>query len=192
MGQPGDNHDDMLPGVRDEIRRIHCLGNFINVVIGDQANRLNVMSQLKQHNWIHFACHAIQEDQPFHSYFQLCDGEHLTLLDLAAAQLPNTEFAFLSACQTAIGDVLDTSDEVITLVAAVQVCGFQSVVGTLWGMSDTIVATVAEEFYQYMFRTTEMADFKDSAKALHLVTQKMIKSKNFPLKQCVNLVHFGI
>ena len=57
---------------------------------------------------------------------------------------------FLSACQTAIGDVLDTPDEVITLVAAVQVCGFRSVVGTLWGMSDTIGATGAEEFYQYV------------------------------------------
>lgn len=192
MGHPGDNlQDDMLPGVRDEIRRIHSLGNFVDVLVGDQADQKTVLAQLQHHNWIHFSCHGYQTPQPFHSYFQLCGEERLTLLDLAAARLLNTEFAFLSACQTAAGDISGAPDEAINLVAAVQACGFRSVVGTLWRMSDTIGATVAEDFYKYMFREVGTANFRDSAKALNLVTQAMIRSKQVSLRQCIHLVHFG-
>ncbi|KAG1861267.1 hypothetical protein F4604DRAFT_1788212 [Suillus subluteus] len=38
--------------------------------------------------------------------------EHLTLLDIMDKDIPHAEFAFLSACHTAVGDE-ETSDEVI-------------------------------------------------------------------------------
>jgi len=196
MGQPGlgDNVDEMLPGVREEIRRIHSFGDFVDVLMGDQANRQAVLSQLQEHNWIHFSCHAIQAwDRPFESYFQLCGDEHLTLIDIVAARHPNPEFAFLSACHTATsGDTKGTPDEVIHLAAAVQFCGFRSVVGTLWALNDNIAVDVTEAFYRQMFcrQGILVADFRDSAKALNAVTRDMI-SKRIRLRDCINLIYIG-
>lgn len=57
------------------------------------------------------------------------------LLDIVNARLPNAEFAFLSACESATGDP-NTPDEVLHLAAALQFAGFCSVAGTLWAMDD--------------------------------------------------------
>jgi hypothetical protein len=59
------------------------------------------------------------------AWFQLCKNEHLTVLDFIKAQLPNAEFAFLSACHSAAGDIHGTPDESIHLTAALQFCRFK-------------------------------------------------------------------
>jgi CHAT domain-containing protein len=61
MGQPGDNLSeiDMLPEVREEIRCIHSLGDFVDVLATGEASRQSVLSQLRQHKWIHFSCHGL-------------------------------------------------------------------------------------------------------------------------------------
>lgn len=99
----------------DIIQR-HC--EHVNVLIGSTATCQAVLSGLKEHSWVHFACHGHLGDnaQPFRASFELHDG-HLTLLELIRARLPNAEFAFLSACHSAAGDAL-TPDETIHLSAA--------------------------------------------------------------------------
>jgi CHAT domain-containing protein len=72
--------------------------------------------------------------------------------DLIKARLSNAEFAFLSACHSAAINIDNTPDEAIHLAAALQFCGFRSVVGTLWAMADVDGPDVAEDFYGYMFR----------------------------------------
>lgn len=52
------------------------------------------------------------------------------LLDIVRRQLPSAEFAFLSACHTAELAEESLADEVLHLAAAMQFCGFRSVVGT--------------------------------------------------------------
>jgi tetratricopeptide (TPR) repeat protein len=189
MGQPGDNSETgALCYVREEMHRIHSFGDFVNVLADSQANRFNVLSHLHDHNWIHFACHGYQSDQPFDSYFQLYNGEHLKVIDLAQAKLPNAEFAFLSACHTA-ADSEGTPDEVVHLAAAMQFCGFRSVVGTLWSISDAAGPDIAEEFYKYMFRNPDKADFSDAATALNITARKL-RRKISPF-DWVCLIHIG-
>ncbi|KAI0300955.1 hypothetical protein BC826DRAFT_966599 [Russula brevipes] len=48
----------------------------------------------------------------------------------------NAEFAFLSACHTAEMADGSIADEALHLAAAVQYCGFRSVVGTMWATAD--------------------------------------------------------
>ncbi|KAG1897874.1 uncharacterized protein F5891DRAFT_982335 [Suillus fuscotomentosus] len=60
------------------------------------------------------------------------------------------EFAFLSACHTAVGDE-EISDEVIPLAAGIQFSGFKNVVGMLWEVDDAVAKDVVEAFYEYMF-----------------------------------------
>ena len=112
--------------------------------------------------------------EPFLSYFQLHNKERLTLGDLIKSRLSNAELAFLSACHSAAIDIINTPDEAIHLAAALQFCGFRSVVGTLWAMADVDGPDVAEDCYWYMFHKTGVAgDFRGSAAALNYATQKM-------------------
>ncbi|KAG1791886.1 uncharacterized protein HD556DRAFT_1214568, partial [Suillus plorans] len=63
---------------------------------------------------------------------------------------PQAEFAFLSACHTAVGDE-EMPDEVIHLATGIQFSGFKNVVGTLWEVDDAVAKHVVEVFYEYMF-----------------------------------------
>ncbi|KAG2337176.1 hypothetical protein BDR05DRAFT_844010, partial [Suillus weaverae] len=99
---------------------------------------------------VHLACHGKQDPaQPYDSHFVMRD-EHLTLLVIMDKHIPHAEFAFLSACHTAVGDE-ETPDEVIHLAAGLQFSEFKSVVGMLWEVDDAVAKYVVEAFYTYMF-----------------------------------------
>ena len=182
--------DDTLPEVEKEISHIQKLANNVHVLKGPEANHNTVLSSLRNHSWAHFACHGHLNNQPFQSSFRLHNYNHLTLIDLIQAQLPNAELAFLSACHTAAGDLDGTPDEVIHLAAALQFCGFRSVVGTLWAMEDVDGCEVAEYFYRHMFRTPgAIPNFRDSAEALNLATREM--RKKLGLDRWIKFVHIG-
>ena len=166
VGQPG----EALPNVEAEIENLRQLGDFVDVLVSAEANRDTVLRGLQQHSWAHFACHGHLSDntQPFRASFELHGGSSLTLLELIQAKLPNAELAFLSACHSAEGDFI-TPDEAIHLAAALQFCGFRSVVGTLWAMHDEDGPAISKEFYKHMFRKSgNQVDFRDSAEALNV------------------------
>jgi CHAT domain-containing protein len=193
MGQPNEHlEESKLPHVREELRRIQSLGKSVDVLVGEQANRETLLPRIQQYSWVHFACHGhLEAKEPFLSSFQLHDQEKLTLADLMKARFSNAELAFLSACNSAAIGVNNTPDEVIHLAAALQFCGFRSVVGTLWAMADIDVPDVAEDFYRYMFREQGSAgDFRDSAMALNRATREMRK-KRVPIDRWINFVHIG-
>ena len=188
VGQPGET----LPNVEVEIDHLCQLGDFVDVLVGAEANHDQVLHGLQQHSWAHFACHGHLGDitQPFHASFELHGGSSLTLLELIQAKLPNAELAFLSACHSAEGGFI-TPDETIHLAAALQFCGFRSVVGTLWAMADEDGPTISKEFYKYMFRNPgNKADFTDSAEALNVAIRAMRKN-GVPLERWILFVHIG-
>jgi CHAT domain-containing protein len=87
--------------------------------------------------------------------------------------------------------MVGTPDEVIHLAAALQFCGFRSVVGTLWAMIDDDGCGVSEDFYRHMFRTPGgIPNVRDSAEALHLAIQRM-RSRRLGLERWVQFVHIG-
>jgi CHAT domain-containing protein len=183
--------DETLPKVNKEIDHIQRILNSPDILEGRDANHDTVLSGLRTHSWAHFACHGHLNEQPFHSSFQLHDHTHLELVKLIPAQFPDAELAFLSACHTAEGDVVGTPDEVVHLAAAMQFCGFRSVVGTLWAMEDDDGCDVTKDFYQYMFRVPEaVPNFRDSAKALHRATREMRK-RGLGFDRWVKFVHVG-
>ncbi|KAG2103435.1 uncharacterized protein F5147DRAFT_705938 [Suillus discolor] len=65
--------------------------------------------------------------------------------------IPHAEFAFLSACHTAIGDE-ETPDEVVHLAGGLQFSGLKSVIGALWVVDGDVAKHVVEAFYENMFR----------------------------------------
>ncbi|KAF9463759.1 CHAT domain-containing protein [Collybia nuda] len=182
--------DSTIPQVLAETKIIKSFGKNINICSGQDATKDAVLKSLQSHSWVHFACHGHQEEQPFNSWFQLYNGEHLTVLDLAKAQIPDAEFAFLSACHSAAGSIYGTPDESIHLAAALQFCGFRSVIGTLWAMVDDNGPTITEVFYRNIFSESSHADLENAAEALNSATRELRK-QHVPLDQWINFVHIG-
>ncbi len=151
-----------------------------------------VVADLQHHSWVHFACHGtIDTKSAFESGFVLHNAQRLSLRRIIQARLPRAEFAFLAACHSAAAES-KAPDEVLSLAAAMQFCGFRSVVGTLWTMNDRDGPVVAEAFYKHMLRSgLAQVDIRDSAQAIHVATQNM-RQQGIPLRRWATFVHMGI
>ncbi|KAG1738304.1 CHAT domain-containing protein [Suillus occidentalis] len=194
QGQPGAGKGKALLAVDSELELVHKLVPATashTTISGDAATRAGALRALEENTWVHLACHGKQDpEQPYHSHFVMRD-EHLTLLDIMERDIPRAEFAFLSACHTAVGDK-ETPDEVIHLAAGLQFSGFKSVVGTLWEVDDSVAKHVVEAFYKYMFHPKEegVMDCTKAAWALNCATHA-VKTK-VPLEQRMVFVHIGV
>ncbi|KAJ6529019.1 CHAT domain-containing protein [Mycena vulgaris] len=185
IGQP-----ETLPMVEKEVFEVQQIGDTVDVLLGPAATATTVISNLRTHPWTHFACHGHRHPEPFKSAFEVHNGERITVLDIARADLPHAEFAFLSACHAAAPD-LGTPDEFITLAAALQFAGFRGVVSTLWEMADEDGPQVSRDFYTHMFRGGASSDARKAAVALNSAVRLMRKN-NVPLQRWVNFIHIGI
>ncbi|KZV73909.1 hypothetical protein PENSPDRAFT_252184 [Peniophora sp. CONT] len=113
----------------------------------DQATVVQILSVIGKHPWVHFACHGLQDEQdPTQSAFALFDGP-LTLSALMGTTAENAELAFLSACQTAVGDI-KIPEESAHLAAGMLVAGFKGVVATMWSIGDEDAPIVVEAYYR--------------------------------------------
>ncbi|KAF9460370.1 CHAT domain-containing protein [Collybia nuda] len=183
--------DDTIPYVFEEAKIVNGFQKQVYTCSGQDADKKNVLAALQSHSWVHFACHGHLEEQPFSSWFQLHQGESLTVLDLAKNQLSNAEFAFLSACHSASGSTHSTPDESIHFAAALQFSGFRSIIGTLWAMIDDDGPSITTEFHKYMFRNPATVDLKDAALALNIATRELRK-QHVPLERWINFIHIGL
>ena len=155
----------------------------------DASTKDAALRTLQRNQWIHFSCHGKQDFQtPFNSHLAMADAE-LSLLDIINADLSHHEFAFLSACQTAVGDE-ETPDEMIHLAAGLQFTGVKSVIGTLWTISDAIAYMLVPEFYKELCAGGVM-DCTKAARALHKSVLALAKKK-VPLEERIMFIHIGI
>jgi tetratricopeptide (TPR) repeat protein len=196
QSQPGAGKGKALLAVDSELELVRKLVPATanrTTICGDAATRAGALEALEENTWVHLACHGKQDPtQPYNSHFVMRDGP-LTLLDIMEKDIPHAEFAFLSACHTAVGDK-ETPDEVIHLAAGLQFSGFKSVVGTLWEVDDAVAKHVVEAFYKNMFKDLEkdggVMDCTKAAWALNRATHA-VKTK-VPLEQRMVFVHIGV
>jgi len=186
--------DDALQQAWPEIWSIQRLDTKVTTFLGRRARNSAVLEGLRDHRFAHFVCHGnLVPEKPFEASFGLHGDNRLTLLDIVRSRLPDAEFAFLSACHTAELTEGSIADEGLHLTAAVQYCGFRSVVGTMWAMADQDGSDLAELFYKSMFSTDQpgVPYYERSARSLRDAVRALRKKKNIPLEQCVNFVHYG-
>ena len=191
VGRPNDN----LPEVWKEIEVIQeVLGGSAHCLVSEDATIQTVMDGLQHHRFSHFACHGnLVQGKPFDAWFRLEGGDRLTLLDIVRSHLPNAEFAFLSVCHTAELTDESVADEALHLAAAMQYCGFRSVVGTMWAVVDKDGPEIARHFYKSMFsgEGQRPPSYKRSARALRNAVQKLRRKRGITLERWVNFVHYG-
>lgn len=61
-------------------------------------------------------------------------------------RLPKVQLAFLSACQTSVGDE-SLSEEAVHLAAGMLAVGYRGVIATMWSFQDKYGPVVAKYFY---------------------------------------------
>ncbi|KAG1788957.1 CHAT domain-containing protein [Suillus plorans] len=195
QGQPGAGKGRALMAVDSELELVHKLVPATakhTTMSGDAATRAGALEALQENTWVHLACHGKQDPkQPYNSHFVMKD-EDLTLLDIMERDVPHAEFAFLSACHTAVGDE-ETPDEVIHLAAGLQFSGFKSVIGTLWQVDDSVAKHVVKAFYEKMFPDLKDGGVMDCTKAAWALNRATHAVKTtVPLEQRMVFVHIGV
>ena len=186
---------DTLPGAFGEIKAVEAAKTTVKTLISAMATPKTVIEGLRNHRFAHFVCHgSLEAGKPFEASLAL-HKDNLTLLAIVRSQLPAAEFAFLAACHTAELTLGSIADEALHLAAAMQYCGFRSVVGTMWAMADTDGADLSKHFYQAIF--ADKADqngvryHQRSARALQVAVKKLRKKRGMTLERWVNFVHYG-
>jgi len=103
---------------------------------------------------IHIATHAfLDETNPQMSFLALADGA-LTADQIYQRRL-KVNLVVISACETALGG--QHPDSIIGLSNAFLIAGANSVVSTLWPISDAVSVQFMLEFYRQLKRGTNLA-----------------------------------
>jgi hypothetical protein len=164
-----------------------------------------VSTAIKDANIIHLACHGVQDaEDATQSGFCLGDGR-LTINHFMGMNATNSFLAFLSACETAKGDI-DQPDQAMHLAAAMLFCGFKSVVATMWwvqslqmqscslstlyrAINDFDGPKVAKWFYEELF-ANEVIDVDSVAYALDVAVAKL-RDSGVPPDRWAPFIHMG-
>jgi CHAT domain-containing protein/tetratricopeptide (TPR) repeat protein len=185
--------DPSLPTVGGEIQAVQALDTEVTSLISEAATPDTVIDGFHHHGFVHFACHGtLETGKPFEAGFELHGDARLTLLEIVRANLPAAEFAFLSACHTAEMTEGSVVEEGLHLAAAVQYCGFRSVVGTMWAMVDEDGRDLAKNFYKVLLRRDQGVPYHEkSAEALQYAVKRLRRKGRITLERWVNFVHYG-
>lgn len=128
-------------------------------LVGKQATKLEITTQLPNAKIIHFGTHGeFNDSQPLESGIALApegdEGGFLTVGDILARFAPpqtlslNAELVVLSACSTGLGKI--TGDGVIGLARGLMAAGVKGVLVSLWEVQDFPTACLMVQFYQYL------------------------------------------
>ncbi|KAJ3565383.1 hypothetical protein NP233_g7667 [Leucocoprinus birnbaumii] len=183
-----------LPAVAQEVQIVSDLvegsaGIALHKMENHEASVDAVLSTLRSSQFIHLACHGYMDiDDPLDSHLVLSNG-HLDLRRILAEDLTTAEFAFLSACQTAVG-ASALRDESVHLAGGFVAAGFKGVIGTLWRINDDDAPGVVKDVYETM-RTEEGLDITMAADGLDWAVKRMRKA-GVPPHRWVPFIHVGV
>ncbi len=186
--------DEKMPQALKEMKAVQAVDTQVTTLFSAKATPTAVLARLRDHPFAHFVCHGILKPRkPFEASFKLHKGKRLLLLDIVRSQLPDAEFSFLSACHTAELTDESIADEVLHLAAAMQFCGFRSVVGTMWAMADIDGRDLARHFYESVFsnKTQDARYCERTADALRDSVNNLRRKGGITLERWVNFVHYG-
>lgn len=171
---------ELLPGTKKEVERISTKaeeeGFQIEMLTGPDASESNV-KKLSSPSVLHLATHGqfdqfskadtylksklilagAADTEPFSvSDYALYEDGFLTAYEVTQLDLPNTQLVVLSACETGLGEI-QSGEGVWGLQRAFQLAGAQSVMGSLWKISDEATVIFMDAFYEHYLRTKNIS-----------------------------------
>ncbi len=145
------------------------------VLLRDGLAGLNNL--LKRATVIHFAGHAeFDRTDPFSSALVLDDGTRLGISELGSGELDlsSARLVSLAGCETGVGEIL-AGDESVGLARAFLAAGADSVLVSLWKVSDEAACELMPEFYQAWQSGLSMPDALKSA-----INNMLLKAREHP------------
>ncbi|KAF7334983.1 hypothetical protein MVEN_02248400 [Mycena venus] len=175
VAQPSAVGQLYIPGTENEINRIQQSAHSkiaVCSLVAHEATVARVEDEIMKSNWVHFACHGVQDQvAPTESALLLAGNSRLTLSRIIQLNLPHAEFAFLSACQTATGEQ-KLQEESVHLAAGMLLAGYRGVIATMWSITDNDAPQVAEDVYKHLFKSSPPNSTR-AAEALHLAVKNL-------------------
>ncbi|KAK7456975.1 hypothetical protein VKT23_010278 [Stygiomarasmius scandens] len=175
----------------------HARTHVLDLALGSTSQLDAVLSALQNVDWVHFACHGIQDIMsPLESALILGD-ERIPVSRLARGEKLGGDFAMLLACETAKGSP-GLSDEAIHVAAGLHFAGFKGVIATMWTIHDETGPDVANSVYEYLFSVDgEATDRRRPAseKAPYALRRALITlrdEKRMPALEWAPFIHYGI
>ena len=147
-------------------------------------------------DWVHFCMPRNPRCRsPIESGLCLADQRRLKISDIIALSRSRGGLAFLSACQTAIGDE-GLSDEAIHISAGVLFAGYGGVVGMMWSIDQSAMPVslrrlVARDVYKQLFGNGTRPDCREAARALHGAVGRLRGSGRASFVKWLPLIHVG-
>ncbi|KAI0083528.1 CHAT domain-containing protein [Irpex rosettiformis] len=193
VSQPALQSRNPIPKTTIEAGIVVSLTGLSTDTLHDSDGTIDaVLDGMETHNWVHLACHGLQDQvDPINSSFALYDGK-LTLSTLMSKHLPNANLAVLSACQTATGDE-NLSEEAVHLAAGMLNVGFKSVIGTMWSISDRSGPIVMAKFYEVLMEQVRAGAELQPAYALHEAMKALRAELGVNrFMEWIPFIHFGL
>ncbi|KAF8980403.1 CHAT domain-containing protein [Cyathus striatus] len=136
------------------------------------------------------------DGDPLQSGLQLGNGEYLNMAKIMQLSIPNASLAFLSACETAMGDE-KLPDEALHIGTSLVFAGFKSIIATLWKIEDEDGPIIADIFYKNLFKHVDFTsvpvkgfDPTNSAESLHYAVKQM-QECGIPPHRWAPFIHIG-
>lgn len=174
---------DVSPPRTEEVKRIaeHVV---VHKYEQREASKRNFWNSCKNYTAVHVATHGYLEKTNPQLNFILFDqgqdtlqtDEILYIQDLYT-HLLNIEFAFLSACKTSLGKLMDGEGQ-FSMAHGLAYSGVKSFITTLWSVNTNKTGELAPLFYQYL------ADGKTKDEALTAAKQAFIQSSSDNADPC--------
>ncbi|KAJ7839514.1 CHAT domain-containing protein [Mycena leptocephala] len=196
VAQPSAQGQTYIPGTQAEITSIqrHATGKVSVLRLdANMATVDNVQAGMRDSRWVHFACHGVQNaSDPTESALLLAGSSKMTLSSIIKLSLPEADFAFLSACQTATGDEV-LQEEAVHLAGGILAAGYRGVIATMWTIMDSDAPQVASDVYEHLFQDS-LPDSGRAAEALHFAIKRLREGsenrKSF--SHWVPFIHVGV
>ncbi|MBD2186901.1 CHAT domain-containing protein [Pseudanabaena mucicola] len=140
-----------LPFAGKEIEDISTTVPNTTKLVDTSFSRNVIADQFSNFNLIHLATHAaFVRGTPEDSFVLMGNGERLNLRELREWKLPNTQLIVLSACQTAIGGIVGSGEEILGFGYQVQRTGARAAIASLWTVSDQGTQALMSNFYRQL------------------------------------------
>ncbi|MFI8965995.1 CHAT domain-containing protein [Streptomyces sp. NPDC053493] len=151
----------------------------------EHATVTAVTRLLPDHTRLHTVCHGIAREG-----LRLGRGEILTPLQLSRVPARDAEFAFLSACDTAVPDP-DVLDEATHPAAVLHFAGFRHVLASLYPVQDASAPAVTDAVYARLTRGDGELDASRAPRALHAALTELRAAHPHQPKIWMPYIHVG-
>ncbi len=149
------NPDGSLPGAEAEVDALQQAWSrkAVSTYVGGEATKAVLRQQVADHQILHLATHGVlRHDNPEASYLLLA-GEgpaaQLSFREIPLLPLSDVHLVVLSACHTAMGD-RGEGTEIAGLAYQFEMRGADSVVASLWAVSDASTTELMLAFYEQL------------------------------------------